>query len=434
MKKILIAIVAILLVLNTFELLNTEGRKADEDYHTQIRFSWWGVNKQHIPTNEVIAMFEEDHPGVRVIPEYINEGLHFERLAAQLVAEEESDLIQVNFEWLSSLSEEGDRFYDLYEVESIDLNNWSQESLDKLTVNGKLQGVPISNVSRSFFINKTLYDEAGIEIPRTWEDLMAAGHIFQERLGEDYYALGNIDFYEDLATLTFSYLAQKTGNDIIEDGQIGFTVEELEEGFVFVNDLINNYVIPDVDFDVRRKDYENPNWISGHYGGIYIWNSSIDAYLGNLNPNIDANIVAVPMFELKEEQKHSGILTKYSSIFAISKNSNEPELAGELLNNMYTNEEAVKKIGLARSIPVNEEAKKILKNDGQLEGLEYEAYILAHNNDAQFLDKRFDDYTVNEAYNAVFDDFVKSRGKMSPQDAAEQLYEMVNVALLEAME
>ena len=50
--------------------------------------------------------------------------------------------------------------------------------------------VPVSMTGRIFFWNMTTFNKAGItEVPKSLDDLMAAGKAFKEKLGDDYYPM-----------------------------------------------------------------------------------------------------------------------------------------------------------------------------------------------------------------------------------------------------
>ena len=60
---------------------------------------------------------------------------------------------------------------------------------DRCVVAGKLQAVPISVTGKCFFWNKTTFEKAGLEIPKTMDELLNAGAVFRDKLGDEYYPL-----------------------------------------------------------------------------------------------------------------------------------------------------------------------------------------------------------------------------------------------------
>ena len=88
----------------------------------------------------------------------------------------------------TSFSSEGSAFYDLNKVSDIlDLTQFSETNLNACTVANELQAVPVAMTGRIFYWNKTTFDKAGLETPKSLADLMAAGPVFKEKLGDEYY-------------------------------------------------------------------------------------------------------------------------------------------------------------------------------------------------------------------------------------------------------
>ncbi|TCK92719.1 oligogalacturonide transport system substrate-binding protein [Natranaerovirga hydrolytica] len=412
------------------------GSSTDNDDEIEIRFSWWGGDGRHEATLEVIRLFEEANPNVNVIPEYTAWSGHFERVATQLTANDEADLMQINFNWFYNFSPDGERFVDLNTLEGhIDLSNWPDEIFDAVTINGKIQGVPTSVGSRVYYMNTTIYDDLGIDIPETWDDLMAAGNQIRDELGGDYYALGNIEYDASLSLMMFGYLAQMTGKDIFdENDEISYTVEELTEGFNFVQDLVDNHVIPGFHDDSSEKNHENPNWIQGRYPATYNWPSSFSRYYDNLEPEFQENVVAVPYFKLNDNQLHSGTFNKVLMAFSVSPNSDHPEIAAQLIDFMYTNEEAVVAHGLERDVPANTVAQDILAANDLLKGVEFEGQQLIEQYDDMFTFHPFyEDSVVRSTYEDLLDEFVMAEGGMSAEEAAQRLLQETNAAMAEAI-
>lgn len=89
----------------------------------------------------------------------------------------------------------------------IDLSQFDAKELQSTTVNGKLNGIPISVTARVFYFNDETWKKAGIDYPKTWDELMAAGKTFESKLGKQYYPV--ILEHQDTLALLNSYMVQK---------------------------------------------------------------------------------------------------------------------------------------------------------------------------------------------------------------------------------
>ena len=157
------------------------------------------------------------------------------------------DVNQINWNWITSFSSDGSAFYDLNKVSDIlDLTQFSDSVLSDCTVANELQGVPISMTGRIFYWNKTTFDQAGLETPSTLADRMAAGPVFQEKLGDDYYPLAMNEL--DRTIFMVFYLESKYGKAWVENNELQYTAEEIQDGLSFIKSLEDAHVIPTVSY------------------------------------------------------------------------------------------------------------------------------------------------------------------------------------------
>ncbi|MCJ7874420.1 ABC transporter substrate-binding protein [Phaeobacter sp. J2-8] len=226
------------LALATTALAGTAGA-------ADLRMSWWGGDSRHQATQTALEVCGEKH-GHTISPEFTGWSGHFEKLTTQIAGGTEADLMQVNWPWLSIYSADGTGLADLTTLsDTIDLSNWDAAQIEAGSMNGKLNGLPISTTGRLFAFNKTTWDKAGLELPKTWDDLVAAGPVFAEKLGDDYYPFEAARL--DAALIITLYGTQKTGKALIDPAtnELAWTKEELTEAISFYKTLVDNHVILD---------------------------------------------------------------------------------------------------------------------------------------------------------------------------------------------
>ena len=187
--------------------------------------------------------------------------------------------MQINWNWLTIFSKDGEGFYDLNELSSeLGLENFSDDILDFATVNGKLNGIPISLTGRCLYYNKTTYDKFGAELPKTWDDLYTVAEKFDE---EGYYPL-DLDSYSAWI-LAIVYVEQQTGKPFLDDaGNLQFTEDDIKMGLQLYQDFMDKGVIPGAKERAGEGGdiplHELPNWIEGKYAGVFEWTSSVGKY------------------------------------------------------------------------------------------------------------------------------------------------------------
>lgn len=406
----------------------SQNGATDSNEEVTFRFSWWGGDSRHAATLEVIEMYMEENPNVTIVPEYAAWSGFQDKFTTQYAGGTNADLMQVNYNWLWIYSPEGDGFYDLNTLSNLDLGNYSSTLLDAMTIEGQLNAVPTSITARVPFLNTTLYSNAGVEIPTTWDGLMEAGKAIQSTLGDDYYALSKLG-KSGMMYLVFSYLEQMTGKTFFDaDGNIQYSVEELTAGYQLLADMVENHVMPAGNVDSNELDEKNPKWITGEYGGINEWDSSAAKYIDTL----EEGQVVEPFAQFTMDgAKLTGNIQKPSMGFAISKDAKHPEEVAKFLNWMLTDEEAVEIMGTQRGIPANQAGYDVLVEKGLLTGITVDAYNIHSNVDSTIMHPFFEHTDVKDLYEGVGEEVVF--GTMTAKEAAEKVIKEMPRIMDEAM-
>lgn len=405
------------------------GSDNKEQEEVSFRFSWWGGDARHTATLEVIDLYMQQNPHITIVPEYAAWSGYQDKYTAQYSGGTTADLMQVNYNWLWIYSPDGEGYYDLNELsDTLTLSNYNTSLLDSMSIEGSLLALPTSITARVPFINTTLYESAGIEVPTTWDELMAAGNTIQEKLGDNYYGLSKLG-KSGMMYLVFSYLEQETGKTFFDaDGNINYSVEELTKGYQLLADMVENHVMPAGNVDSNELDEKNPKWITGEYGGINEWDSSVSKYIDTLEDGQEVSPFA--QFTMNGA-KLTGNIQKPAMGYAISKNSKHPEEVAKFLEFMLTDPEAVEIMGTQRGIPANQASYDILVEKGLLTGATVDAYNLHADVESSIMHPFYEYTTVKDLYEGAGEGVVF--GTMTPKEAAEKVIKEMPRIMDEAM-
>ncbi|WP_299932458.1 ABC transporter substrate-binding protein [uncultured Pelagimonas sp.] len=339
----------------------------------ELRMSWWGGDSRHAATQEALKVCGEKH-GHTIKPEFTGWSGHYEKLTTQIAGGTEADIMQVNWPWLSIYSSDGSGLADLNELSDIiDLSSWDAAQIEAGSMNGKLNGLPISTTGRLFVFNKTTYAKAGLDIPNTWDELLAAGPVFKEKLGDDYFPFEGAKL--DAALLMTIYGTQKTGKALInpDTHKLEWTKEELADAIQFYKTMVDNHVIPawkDVAAAGNVRLHENPLWADGHIAGTYQWDST---YFKITKPLNDDQEVVYHGLLSQDGQATPGIYRKASMVFSISANSPNKEAAAHIVNCMLNESEGVAAMGTARGVPASTAARDQLLSADAIKQVQIDA-------------------------------------------------------------
>ncbi|MFZ3389698.1 MULTISPECIES: ABC transporter substrate-binding protein [Buttiauxella] len=358
MKKVLLST----LIASTLGMAAGSAFAADD---VELRMSWWGGNGRHQVTLKAVEEFQKEHPNIKVKSEYTGWDGHLSRLTTQIAGGTEPDVMQTNWNWLPIFSKTGTGFYDLNTVKGeLDLTQFDPKELQTTTVDGKLNGIPISVTARVFYFNDETWKKAGVEYPKTWDELMAAGKTFESKLGKQYFPV--VLEHQDTLSLLRSYMVQKYNIPEIDTAkkQFGYSKEQWVEFFGMYKKLIDSHVMPDTKYYAsfgKSNMYEMKPWIEGEWAGTYMWNSTINKYSDNLKPPAKLELGSYPMLPGATD---AGMFFKPAQMFSISKTTKHPKEAAMLINFLLNEKAGVEALGLERGVPLSKAAVTQLTADG----------------------------------------------------------------------
>lgn len=402
-----------------------QSTESTEDGPVTLTVSWWGGDSRHEATLEALKLFEEKYPNIKVEPQYGAWGGWLEQLSVQMAGDTEPDVMQINWNWIYEFSADGAGFTDLNQYKDIiDLSQYPENLLEEMSIDGKLQGIPISTTGKVFYWNKTTFDKAGLEIPDSFADMIEAGHVFQEKLGEDYYPMA-LTPYEQMLIMVY-YLQQKYDKPWIADHQVNFNQEEVADGIAFIRMLEDNHVFPSqqkLTSDGADTMDKNVNWMNGKYAGFYEWDSSQAKFANALDEGQEMVMGGYP-YDYGDTKAGTA---KISMAYAMSDTCEHPEEAALLIQFLLQDPEAVKVLGTERGIVSNEAAKTILEEEGMLNDLTFTSNQVAMENAGFALDPYFEDVKLKDKTGLYFEVFEEmSYENTDPMELAEILIEGVN--------
>ncbi len=358
MKRTLINLV----VAGSLAMLSSQAFAAEQ---VDLRMSWWGGNGRHQVTLKALEQFHQKYPNITVKAEYTGWDGHLSRLTTQIAGGTEPDVMQTNWNWLPIFSKTGTGFYDLNSVaDTLDLKQFNPGDLEQTTVDGKLNGIPTSVTARIFYYNNETWKKAGVDYPKNWDELIAAGKVFKEKLGDKYYPI--ILEHQDTFALISSYMIQKYNQPAVDEKgkKFAWSKERWVEFFTLYKTMVDSHVMPSSKYYAsfgKNNMYEMKPWINGEWAGTYMWNSTITKYSDNLVAPAKLDLGPYPMLP---DAKDAGLFFKPAQMLSIGKSTKHPKEAALLINFLLNSPEGVKILGLERGVPLSKAAVATLTNDG----------------------------------------------------------------------
>ena len=396
------------------------------DGPVSMTISWWGGDSRHAAYQSALEAFQAEHSNITVEPTFAAWSGWEEKMAAAFIAGNAQDVCQVNWNWLYNYSADGSKFVDLNTTSKfIDLTQWDAAAMDACYVANSQQCVPVSMTGRIFYWNMTTFNKAGItEVPKSLDDLMAAGKAFQEKLGNDYYPM-HLGAYDRMILMVF-YLESKYGKDWADPvtSTLNYTEEEIAEGLAFIKSLVDNHVMMNLktyySANSDTATHQSNEWITGKMAGIFEWDSSATKYQDALDEENK------PGFTVGEEIKfgdYNGGFSKVSMGLAITKTCEHPAEAATLINFLLNEEKGASIMGSECGIPASKAGLKFAQDAGAVKSLVAEANAKVMAFTTNKLDPLFEHNDLKASgtgiYQEVFDNI--DYGDQTPEEAVEIL-------------
>ena len=398
------------------------------DGPVSMTISWWGGDSRHEAYQNAIKEFEAEHSNITVEPTFAAWSGWEEKMAAAFIAGNAQDVCQVNWNWLYNYSADGSKFVDLNTVSNfLDLTQWDESAMNACYVANAQQCVPVSMTGRIFFWNMTTFNKAGItEVPKTLDDLKAAGKAFQEKLGNDYYPM-HLGAYDRMILMVF-YLESKYGKDWADPttSTLNYSEDEIVEGLNFIKSLVDDHVMMNLkDYYSANSDtatHQSNEWITGKIAGIFEWDSAASKYASALDDdNKDG-------FTVGEEIKFgdfNGGFSKVSMGLAITKTSQYVAESATLINFLLNEEKGASIMGSECGIPASKAGLAAAQAAGAVKDLVADANAKVMAFTTNKLDPLFENNDLKASgtgiYQEVFDSI--DYGDETPESAVSALLE-----------
>lgn len=376
---------------------NSNANVVEHGNTVSVEVSWWGNDIRHEYTMDAMDLFMDKHPDIAVSCRYGVWQGYEKRNQVAMKSDTEADVMQINYAWISQYSNDGNGYYDLYQLSDIiDLSQFKEEDLQYGIVNGKLNALPIALNTPELFYNKTIWDKYGLEYPQKWDDFYTAAAVMSE---DGIYPLGMVK--KQLFMMSVARFEQLKGKEFfLADGTLNANDSDISGLLLFYKELLDQKVLMPID------DFDRGKFADGKVAGTMCWVSDSGNYCSALaekggEPEIGGVII-------EKGAKLSGWYIKPSCLLAISKNTDNPEAAAELLNFMINSSEMASLQKSEKGVPVSRRASKTVAKEND-EKIEYEFaannYMIENRDSMSIIKTIMEDDDIITAYKSCGDDF-----------------------------
>ena len=310
MKKIMSLVLILALVLSLAAPSADSGDKTAAQEPVELEFiQWWTTEGGGEFLEDLVKRFEEANPGITVKLT----SMPFGEIRTQVVASQATgmtpDLIGMNPPWTRE-------FYDMGILAPLDdlmaadpffkKDNYFQASFTP--IEGHTYLAPVNSMAFFLFYNKTMFKEAGIEPPTTWDELVEAAKALTVPEKNQYGITMSMSEQEasNGAILSLYPLLYAQNGRTLVDGKYTVETEGMENAMKLLETLSKNgSILPGT---TTRSEFQIiEEFAAGNVGMVISHNGHINT-VTNRDPNLEFGIVPLPSVDGKGtvELRHHG--------------------------------------------------------------------------------------------------------------------------------
>lgn len=309
MKKKLIAGAAAALLLALAGCSTAGGSNASgpapKDLKASITYGFW--NGQEKAVEKIVDGFHQEYPNIKVTTEITPYAQYFTKLQTQASSNTLPDVFWLNMPNFKLYADNGQLapIDPLIDSKQIALSNYPSDITKFFSANGKQYGVPKDVDTTAMWIDKKLFAEAGVPLPKdgwTWSDYEADAKTITDKLGPQ----GIYGTVFELAgqTTWYNTIFEAGGYVISPDGKkSGWDLPATRKGIQIWADLIKNGDAPTVQQVTDTMGYQ---WFTAGKAAMYPMIAGASIGIMQQAPNkADLTVVPMPKDKIAANVGHS---------------------------------------------------------------------------------------------------------------------------------
>ncbi|MCD7036097.1 ABC transporter substrate-binding protein [Metabacillus sp. GX 13764] len=294
----------------------------------QITLAGWGSSPEETKLlDEILKDFESSHPNIDVKRETIADQ-YMDVIKTRLIGGQGPDVFYLDAFEAPGLIQTGVvEPLDSYIKKDFDVADFEKPMIKAFQKDGKTYGFPKGYSTLAMFYNKKMFKDAGVEVPKTWEEFQAAAKKLTK--GKEVYGFGASP---ELARLY--NIGESKGGKVATDNKATFADPKVVAGLQPVVDMHNK------DKSAAEPKETGATWTGEMFGQgkaamVFEGNWAIP-YLKSTFPDIDYGTAELPTIDGKKSTM------AYTVSYVMNASSQKKEASWELISYL-TGKEGMKK-------------------------------------------------------------------------------------------
>lgn len=328
------------------------------DKPVTLRFTWWGSDARHQRTQQVIELFQKEHPNITVKGEFKDWNGYWESLATTVAANDAPDVIQMDELYLASYAERGALFDLSTASKHLKTADFDPNALATGQVDGKQFAVPVGLTVYAMVVNTDLLAQYGVPLPDdstwSWDDLKRIGGQISQASGGKVTGVASWGFYAG----DLNVWARQNGASLYDaDGNVAIPPAVLADYWTYLADLAKTGVAPPPSVTIERAsaglDQSGTATNTSAFG--FWWNTQLTSVTKASGQKL--KLLKLPG---EAKAKSPGAYYKPSMFWSVSSRSKNPAEAALFVDFLANSEAAANVLLTDRGVPANNKIRAMI--------------------------------------------------------------------------
>lgn len=320
-----------------------------------IRIAWWGGDGRHQRTQQVIDLFEQEHPNITVVPEFSDWNGYWEKLATATAGNNAPDVMQMDELYLSSYAQRG-ALADLDALE-VDADGLQGPVAEMGRLDGTRYAMPISTSSLALLVNTDLLERIGVPLPDTeswtWDEFESWATAVTNASPPGTYGTSVLT-----GGFQLNLFARQVGEELFDGTRLAVSPETVASFFQTGLDWTQGGAAAPASVwsETSSLPLDQQPFSVGASASLFAPATLISAY----SQASGANIELVPMPNHPDGDPKFDYF-KPGMYWSVSSRSEHPAEAAALIDFFLHDPEATKILGSERGLPANAASLELIK-------------------------------------------------------------------------
>lgn len=324
-----------------------------------LRVAWWGSPTRNERTLEVIKLFEQAYPHIKVAPEYAEVRDYWPQLNTEATEGKLPDVMQQDYAFMDSWVSQGNLLSLNPYVASgaIQLDKVADEQLSGGRKGEKLYGISLGTNAITLIYDPAKFKAAGVAEPTadwTWKDFEQAATTIHQKLGiYGVERFSNYDFFNLYLKEHGQSMYNQQGSDL------GYTDDVVAaQFFQMLVDMQASGAMTSMKADEERgtTKLEESMIVTGEAAMKLSWSNQAEAVAAAAGRELA--LVQTPRVAGGSE----GVYLKPSMFFSIPSTTKHPDEAALFINFFLNSPEANAILAAERGVPIVPKVRTAIKD------------------------------------------------------------------------